>query len=130
MVPIRNFFKPIIVVTEIWFNVFLPQQIEPVALAHMEDNSDEVDSTTTIEQGRSSKPRSGKPRVKFQAPVKQKRKNTENIIEGGKKQKHKVKPEDFRSGGCGSSSNKKKLKESSNKCEAKQDITTTQKKIK
>ena len=61
-------------------------------MAHMEDNSEKVGSTTIIEQGQSLKPRSGKPRVKFQLPketkstVKQIQKNnTGNAIQGGKK---------------------------------------------
>ena len=83
----------------------------------MEDNSVKMYSTTTIEQERSSKPRSIKPGVKFQVPegdkltAKQKQKNnTGKATQGGKKQKRKVEPEDFRSGGCGSSSNNSKTK--------------------
>ena len=42
---------------------------------------------------------------------KQKQKNnTEKVTQGGKKQKRKVKPEDFRSRGCGNSSNSSKTK--------------------
>lgn len=98
-VPVQNFFKPIIAQMKNLINFFLPvqknfnkhQQIEPVILAHMEDNYKEVDLTTTSEQGRSLKLRNEKPRVKFQAPkqakpkVKQKRKNNiGNIFQGGK----------------------------------------------
>ena len=76
----------------------------------MEDNSEEMDSTTTTKQGRSSKLRSEKQKVKFQTPVNQNRTNNGEKTKSGKKQKRKVKPEDFRSGGCDSSSNKSKSK--------------------
>ena len=65
-VPVRKFIKLITTVTNFIFKNTIPEQIEQAALAHMEDNTEKVDSTTGAKQERSSKPRSGKQKVKFQ----------------------------------------------------------------
>ena len=84
-VPVMNFFKSIKTVTKFCFDYFLPKQIEQVVLAHIEDNSEEMDSTTTTKQGRSSKPRSETHKVKFQKPATQKRMNNGDTTKSGKK---------------------------------------------